>query len=1336
MKLKHLLKKYGHKAVALVMAAIMTIGVVGTSVSSVSAAFPSAKAGKSAAMTWSNRVFSSHLRMLGTNCIERISLKSGNDERAAFCLSPGKALNNGSTYKSSELNAGYAKKYYAAALAYYYKDGHNTGNDRYTYRAITQMFIWRIAKYKESTSKDFTAKQLNVSSFESCVKNTLSTMKSAGKVTLSKSTQNYYDEAVKEIFTAGEKKTYNNDVSFVKWSDGAGQILLTGKYSPQEDVFVNLKIKKSGIDSNGNKVENANLAGVEYRVYDAKGDRVKDKDGNPLSIKLNSEGEGNSSYIQLDNDEEKVVYVKEYKSTSGLSINSSNIEVRIKARDYKDGSKNTVTVPTSSTVDEVWYGNIDITKKGNDGAFIEGAVFRIYEWNGKKYVKTNDTIKTNSNGKATSKSYYYTKKNLGKFMIEEESVPAPYINQGWKKEISIKGVNKTYSYTVTNKKEIIGDVTVKKYDDTTLKPIDDAVFWLYKSNSVGGDFVKYKQIPYVGDGIYYLGGLPEGYYYVQEVNVGSGYKYLGYIDPAGAYRTEEISTMIPKNPNVKNPNGSPSAVFQVRDDIVIPNAGTLNGEAHFTFERTNEVIPCSLTAIKKDKDDGTLLKGFSFALYEHIDNPDTSLGEEEWELIQQGETNEQGKITFENLNVTKTYKVKEISGQEGYIIPNDNEQIINMYDQCGIDKSMITIKDWSPNQSVYQIEKYKYINSDTYNTDVIFENEKVKRPIRIHKVSSNRTGKESIALAGAEFSVYDASDLSEAEALDYLNFDITKHTPVDVVTTGTDGYAVTKELPFGKYILVETKVPRNMLKADNQIVEIDPNISLEDNVAVEGTDHENIDDSDIPADKVDTGIESDDGKYVNIEIIDAEFESRIQIVKKDKVTKETVKLAGTEFKIFDVTNNKYISQTYYETRKVLHDVDDVDENGNAIKKQVEVEEIINSYTTDTFKTDDNGIAKLPNVLACGEYYVEEVTPPKGYTLSNDKISFIIDETMEYEIDEKYLDPIVTVDFEDGIIKAQFTKSDIVTGSPVIGATMAVLDKDGKVIEQWVTTEEPHYIERIPVGEYVFREVLAPTEQGYVTANDVVFKITGTGDIQKVDMKDDYTKVQISKTDITGEKELVGATLKVVDESGKVVRSWVTNGQISQIERLPVGKYTLIEESAPFGYLIAASIDFEVKDTAEIQKVHMKDAQTRGKIELQKVDKDTGKPLKDVEFTIYDSKNKEVGKMVTDKDGKAISDYLPLSTKKDSVTTYTVKETKELEGYIKSDKGYKAEFRYKDDKTSIVTVDLGKITNKKMTLITAVKTGIQKNIIPIVIFLISAVSIIGIVIFRLQRKRRV
>ena len=60
-----------------------------------------------------------------------------------------------------------------------------------------------------------------------------------------------------------------------------------------------------------------------------------------------------------------------------------------------------------------------------------------------------------------------------------------------------------------------------------------------------------------------------------------------------------------------------------------------------------------------------------------------------------------------------------------------------------------------------------------------------------------------------------------------------------------------------------------------------------------------------------------------------------------------------------------------------------------------------------------------------------------------------------------------------------------------------------------------------------------------------------------------------------------------------------------IERLPVGKYTLREESAPYEYKVASDVTFEVKETAEIQKVSMKDEQAVGKIVIEKTDKVTG-----------------------------------------------------------------------------------------------------------------------------------
>ena len=60
----------------------------------------------------------------------------------------------------------------------------------------------------------------------------------------------------------------------------------------------------------------------------------------------------------------------------------------------------------------------------------------------------------------------------------------------------------------------------------------------------------------------------------------------------------------------------------------------------------------------------------------------------------------------------------------------------------------------------------------------------------------------------------------------------------------------------------------------------------------------------------------------------------------------------------------------------------------------------------------------------------------------------------------------------------------------------------------------------------------------------------TGDVQKVKMEDDHTKVSISKTDITDGKEIEGAKLQVLDQDGEVVESWTT-GEEHLIEYIPV-----------------------------------------------------------------------------------------------------------------------------------------------------------------------------------------
>ena len=177
--------------------------------------------------------------------------------------------------------------------------------------------------------------------------------------------------------------------------------------------------------------------------------------------------------------------------------------------------------------------------------------------------------------------------------------------------------------------------------------------------------------------------------------------------------------------------------------------------------------------------------------------------------------------------------------------------------------------------------------------------------------------------------------------------------------------------------------------------------------------------------------------------------------------------------------------------------------------------------------------------------------------------------------------------KDAYTKVQITKTDMVTKEEIPGAKLTIFDKSGETVETWTSGKEPHMIERLKPGTYTLREELAP--DGYIRAEDVKFTVKETGEIQKVAMVDDYTKVQISKTDMVTKKELPGAKLTIFDKDGKKVESWTSGKEPHMIEKLKPGTYTLREVTAPNGYEIAEDVRFIVKETGEIQKVTMVDA---------------------------------------------------------------------------------------------------------------------------------------------------
>ena len=108
----------------------------------------------------------------------------------------------------------------------------------------------------------------------------------------------------------------------------------------------------------------------------------------------------------------------------------------------------------------------------------------------------------------------------------------------------------------------------------------------------------------------------------------------------------------------------------------------------------------------------------------------------------------------------------------------------------------------------------------------------------------------------------------------------------------------------------------------------------------------------------------------------------------------------------------------------------------------------------------------------------------------------------------------------------------------------------------------------------------------------MFEVKEDGSVTKVEMKDEYSKVEISKTDLTTGKELEGAKLQIIRKDGTVLEEWITDGKPHSVEKLPVNEeLTLREITAPDGYEIAEDVTFTLKDTMEVQKVEMKDART-------------------------------------------------------------------------------------------------------------------------------------------------
>lgn len=298
----------------------------------------------------------------------------------------------------------------------------------------------------------------------------------------------------------------------------------------------------------------------------------------------------------------------------------------------------------------------------------------------------------------------------------------------------------------------------------------------------------------------------------------------------------------------------------------------------------------------------------------------------------------------------------------------------------------------------------------------------------------------------------------------------------------------------------------------------------------------------------------------------------------------------------------------------------------------------------SIKTDDSGVARSDD-LPYGSYYVKEISAPTQEA-GNSHNFVLSDDTQYVKITGKNKTDSVT--FVDKKVTASKTT---ITGTDEIkDAVMTVTDNGGKVIDTWTSDGNPHSIKGLHEGwEYTLTETTAPN--GYVKAESIKFTVSTDKKDQTLVMMD--KQFTASKKDASGKNYVEGAKLEVRDEQDRVVDSWTTTKEDHYISGLEEGKtYTLIEETAPEGYVRAEDITFTVTNEKVDQEVNMFDAQ----VKVTKTDALTGDEVKGAEFTVFDKDGNIVDKWTTDGTAHAVSGL-------DAGKEYIIKETKTPEGYM-------------------------------------------------------------------------
>ncbi len=509
----------------------------------------------------------------------------------------------------------------------------------------------------------------------------------------------------------------------------------------------------------------------------------------------------------------------------------------------------------------------------------------------------------------------------------------------------------------------------------------------------------------------------------------------------------------------------------------------------------------------------------------------------------------------------------------------------------------------------YTSDEIEHIYTFSYkdmNTPIIKLNEKVENTVKkakfeVIKISSN-TNTTADLIENAEFTAILTKYVdyygSFEEALKHL--DQYAEDEYSIFKTQANGHGVSGLLAYGEYTCYETNTPSDKINTVQPFyIKIDRN---------------------------------SDGVIKEFVENDTPFESYLKLVKIDKNTEKKVTLSNATFKL-----------------------DRLNEKTNEWER---VTCKLGKETLDSWKTDEYGVAYTETKVKAGTYRISEVVIPNGFLKLEQEIVFEVNKsnkTLEFDKDyDAYItvtvaneQPIGTLKIDKSVAIREDVDTSLVDISDLSGikfklsakediinyADGSIIYEKGKEVGQYNLTKEGMLlIEKLPMGSYELEEI--STLDGLVldtTKHEIVFKQEDT--TTKVYTKEeklvnDTTSVEFSKTDITGDKELKGATLTVTDSEGNVIDKWISGEKTHKIEGLKVGKtYVLKEEIQVDSYVKATNIKFEVKNTNEVQKVTMIDKL----VDVIKTDVVSGEEIEGAELVVTDENGNEIDRWISSKE---------------------------------------------------------------------------------------------------------